>query len=123
MQMEKVGVITLFGEYNFGNRLQNYAVQEVLKKKGLDVETIKYMRKANEIPVIKNEKDANRLKKFKQFNEKIKFADKILFMDEEIPEGLAEDYDYIVLGSDQIWNYSFSSFACDKIMGGFIQKR
>lgn len=120
--MSKAGIITLFGEYNFGNRLQNYAVQEVLKRKGLEVETIKYMKKANEIPVINNEKDERRLKKFKKFNEQIKFADKILYMDEEIPERLAEDYDYIVLGSDQIWNYSFSSFACDKIMGGFIPK-
>ena len=40
--MKKVGIITLFGEYNFGNRLQNYAVQEVLKENGLEVETIKY---------------------------------------------------------------------------------
>ena len=35
--MKKAGIITLFGEYNFGNRLQNYAVQEVLKRFDLDV--------------------------------------------------------------------------------------
>ena len=37
--MKKAGIVTLFGEYNFGNRLQNYAVQEVLKRYGLEVET------------------------------------------------------------------------------------
>ena len=40
--MKNVGIVTLFGEYNFGNRLQNYAVQQVLEKNGLNVETIKY---------------------------------------------------------------------------------
>lgn len=33
--MKNVGIVTLFGEYNFGNRLQNYAVQQVLKKTDL----------------------------------------------------------------------------------------
>ena len=42
--MKRAGIVTLFGEYNFGNRLQNYAVQQVLKKNGLEVETIKYIR-------------------------------------------------------------------------------
>ena len=30
--MKKIGVITLNGNYNFGNRLQNYAMMEVLKR-------------------------------------------------------------------------------------------
>ena len=38
--MKNVGIVTLFGEYNFGNRLQNYAVQQVLKKNGFNTETM-----------------------------------------------------------------------------------
>ena len=30
--MKKIGIITLSGNYNYGNRLQNYAMQEVYKK-------------------------------------------------------------------------------------------
>lgn len=38
--MKKVGIITLCGYYNYGNRLQNYATQEVIKSLGCEVETI-----------------------------------------------------------------------------------
>ena len=32
--MKKVGIITILDNDNYGNRLQNYAVQTILKKKG-----------------------------------------------------------------------------------------
>ena len=38
--MKKAAIISLYGNNNFGNKLQNYAVQEVLKKQGLEVENI-----------------------------------------------------------------------------------
>ena len=38
----KVGIITINDDNNYGNRLQNYAVQEVVKSVGIDdVETVK----------------------------------------------------------------------------------
>lgn len=36
--MKKVGIITLTRAENYGNKLQNYAIQEVLKKLGFDVQ-------------------------------------------------------------------------------------
>ena len=65
--MKNVGIVTLFGEYNFGNRLQNYAVQQVLKKNGFNTETIKYIGLEDDVPIIHNERDENRLNKFKDF--------------------------------------------------------
>src|SRR5690625_2987131 len=38
--MAKIGIITLNGYFNYGNRLQNYALQEMLKDLGFEVETI-----------------------------------------------------------------------------------
>ena len=38
--MKKVGLITICDYGNYGNRLQNYATQEVLKSLGHEVETI-----------------------------------------------------------------------------------
>jgi Polysaccharide pyruvyl transferase len=38
--MKKIAIVTLNGYFNYGNRLQNYAVQEVLKSFGLKVETL-----------------------------------------------------------------------------------
>lgn len=37
--MKKICIFTLIGNYNYGNRLQNLALQEYLKKKGADVVT------------------------------------------------------------------------------------
>lgn len=120
--MKKAGILTLFGEYNFGNRLQNYAVQEVLKGKGLNVETIKYIGLEDDVPVIRNEKDESRLKKFKNFNKNIEFAKEILYKEYEAPKRFAEYYDYIVMGSDQIWNFTFDKIFSDKALGTFVPK-
>lgn len=120
--MKKAGIVTLFGEYNFGNRLQNYAVQQVLRKKGLDVETIKYIGIEDDVPVIRNEKDENRLKKFKNFNENIEFANEILYKEYEVPKRFTEDYDYVVMGSDQIWNFTFDKIFSDKALGTFVPR-
>ena len=51
-------IITLTGNYNYGNRLQNYALQEVLKRKELEVETYNniYMNPKTQEIKIKNAK-------------------------------------------------------------------
>ena len=38
--MKKIGVITLNGEFNYGNRLQNFALQKVLESNQVQVDTI-----------------------------------------------------------------------------------
>lgn len=38
--MKKIGIITITDYLNYGNRLQNYATQELLKSKGFEVESI-----------------------------------------------------------------------------------
>lgn len=118
--MKRAGIVTLFGEYNFGNRLQNYAVQQVLKKNGLEVETIKYIRSEDDIPVVCNEREENRIKKFRKFNNYIKFADEVLYKEYDTPKSLSENYDYIVMGSDQIWNFTFDKIFSEKALGAFV---
>ena len=120
--MKKAGIVTLFGEYNFGNRLQNYAVQEVLKRYGLEVETLKYIGLNDDVPVIKNEKDKKRLENFKKFNELIKFSKEILYKECEVAEEIEENYDFIIIGSDQIWNFTFDKIFSDKAVGAFAPK-
>lgn len=39
-EKKKVGIVTLHGYFNYGNRLQNYAVEQVLKSLGFEVESI-----------------------------------------------------------------------------------
>ena len=38
--MKKIAILTLNGYFNYGNRLQNYALQEILKTYKFDVETV-----------------------------------------------------------------------------------
>ena len=40
--MMKVGILTIYGGSNFGNKLQNYALQQFLKNEGIESETIRY---------------------------------------------------------------------------------
>ena len=67
--MKKIGVITLNGNYNFGNRLQNYAMIEVFKKYTKNVENIwvankeKYKKRNKKIRSPKTKDD----KKFNMF--------------------------------------------------------
>ena len=54
--MGKIGLITLNGYFNYGNRLQNYALQEVIKSLGFNVETVinnKVMNKSKKVNAIK----------------------------------------------------------------------
>ena len=120
--MKKAGIVTLFGEYNFGNRLQNYAVQEVLKNFDLDVETIKYLGINDDVASEENDIHKNRLVKFKKFNENIKFAEEPIYREYDVPEGYADRFDYIVMGSDQIWNFTFDTIFSEKAFGSFAPK-
>lgn len=122
MNMKKAGILTLFGEFNFGNRLQNYAVQEVLKKQGLEIETIKYIGLEDDIPITNTKQGKERLERFKEFNKHIKFAEQVLYKEYEAPKELKDNYDHLIIGSDQIWNFTFDKIFSDKALGAFVQK-
>ena len=124
--MKKVGILTITDGANYGNRLQNYAMQVLLTSLDLDVETIqretprdkhgivllKYLVKENIKRLIgrKNTYFAlrERKRKFLEFNRKyIKFSN-VCLSNNQAPEGLKNQYDYFICGSDQIWNYALT---------------
>lgn len=111
--MKKVGILTLYGNNNYGNKLQNYAIQEVLEKKGIEVKTIINENNLIGINVLK-ENIKNIIKKFLktpniqryncfiEFNKNIKYSQ---YIDKNhIPTNLSNKYDYFFTGSDQVWN-------------------
>lgn len=120
--MKKAGIITLFGEFNFGNRLQNYAVQETLKRFNLDVETIKYLGIHDGVASEATDIHRDRLSKFKKFNENIKFSKDIIYKEYDVPENFSDKYDYFVMGSDQIWNFTFDTIFAEKAFASFAPK-
>lgn len=113
----KVGIVTLFDNNNFGNRLQNYALQEILLKYADDVITIKnkfYPKKIKEkifrispfaesvlVNRICGKKRKAAILKFS--SEHIKTTKKCYFYDKKY-NTCPENCDYYCAGSDQIWN-------------------
>ena len=126
----KIGIVTITNGENYGNRLQNYAVQQVLKGLGCDVETIKnttcqsvdksniFKDKVKEYICsiylgtdMKNNVNLNNISrylKFKKFTQNLIKQSKYIISKDNIPKSIVDDYDYFVCGSDQVWNPNFS---------------
>ena len=117
----KAAILTITDGSNYGNRLQNYAMQTILKNMGLETETIRRKTSRNRSfgmdiihvakQVIKRaigRQDTDfylraRNKRFARFNKLIRFSNTVLSCN-VAPEYLANQYDYFICGSDQIWN-------------------
>ncbi len=127
----KVAILTIADGANYGNRLQNYAMQEYLKSFGLMVDTIRretsrdlhgktkvlYLTKEL-LKLILKKKNTNfgtrkRKRKFDKFNKKYISFSNISVSNNHAPNNLKEEYDYFICGSDQIWNANFEVVCCD----------
>ena len=49
MLMYNIAIVTIYGNWNFGNKLQNYAVQRYFEQSGNRVTTIKYRKQLRHI--------------------------------------------------------------------------
>lgn len=117
----KIGIVTLYGYFNYGNRLQNYALQEVLKDQDNEVETIIFKNKENflksNMKKILERRD-NKYK-IKSFNDIIResnikrFSKKYIKTKEYDINNVSNymkidsDFDLFIVGSDQVWNPRF----------------
>lgn len=133
---KKIGIVTLPGYFNYGNRLQNYALQEILKRYSKEVETLvipkisanshgtkHYVKKLFSQPLSKTAKAfASKIKgkiknllnkdiliererRFKEFSQDY-IKERHFGSLYEINE-ISNEFDYIVTGSDQVWNPNF----------------
>lgn len=114
MRNKTCGIITLFEVDNYGNRLQNYAVVSLLKKLGVDSETIAMSRRrgishfrdivASTRESLKRMKrhEGKRTKRFKTFSRKYTPVRHVVKNNiQSMP------FDAYVIGSDQVWNPSW----------------
>lgn len=115
---KKVAIFTLQGLVNYGNRLQNYAVEYLLKSKGCKVDSIVVtghpLLKPIKIRIMRNYKmfcgnryeriEAKRQSLFSKFNESIN----IKYYNVRHLNLINEHYDISLTGSDQVWNPSFN---------------
>ena len=115
--MMKIGIFTLFGLYNYGNRLQNYAMQKVLERKGCEAITIVSSKEEHTLNKFSRYNIKHYIKNYMGYifaNEKFMFSRryiKFLNFQHNIKTTLVDDYrefaelcDFIVCGSDQVWN-------------------
>lgn len=118
--MKKAAIVTITTGENYGNRLQNYAVQTVLDKYGLEVLTIHNNEKKEKkyLKLIKNilkktilykkyKRKMARNSNFTKFNkENINFCN-LNLNNENVENRNYNNFDYWVAGSDQIWNLNY----------------
>lgn len=129
IKMKKVAIVTIIDNNNYGNRVQNYAVQEVLKKINCQPETIinwPETNKANDsmgeikqtiyrklrdikrkIKYLTNNKARKRYKCFKKFNEENMILSKNTITYKNA-EKIQKKYEFFIVGSDQVWNPNFN---------------
>lgn len=128
--MSTAAIITLQGMNNYGNRLQNYAMQEMLEQSGCRAVTIKIGDRNIARSIVqglryvswalngRKRKRLLRKKRFTAFEREIRSEHCSL---KEIREGMLNRYDYIIYGSDQIWNTEFDTFS--KLFLGYYANR
>lgn len=103
---------------NYGNRLQNYALQTVLESMGHDVESLKRepgLRGSTKSSlrtvkraigaIVKHRGD--KIAAFKDFDNSYISFSKMTVSTEYVSPGLENAYDCYVIGSDQVWNPDF----------------
>ena len=141
----KIGIVTIMDYTNYGNRLQNYAVSHVLRRKfgcdavSLDAIARKPFENGNYVLWLKNF-IAQKLCVFPEFAER-RFGPNItrstnfrswsrkyiptrnFYGCKALPEELNREYDMFLAGSDQIWNYRFPGTKYDDYFLKFAENK
>lgn len=118
MQNKRIGIITITNGYNYGNRLQNLAMQLLVKEEFSTVETInnnltiksnikyrEYLLKKNIKTLLKGK--TNDQIAFDRFNKKYINKSKYILLKDNSKDEINKYYDAFVIGSDQIWNPNY----------------
>ena len=130
--MRKVGIMTLNGYFNYGNRLQNCALKKVIDDLGIDAETVwnstninKKIKKSKKeiflelsfkkkLEILgnkitsrqKNKFIKQRKMRFEVFSKKYLNESKVKISNENIPMNFEKGYSFFIAGSDQVWNFN-----------------
>ena len=114
--MKKIGIITIYGYQNYGNRLQNLAVQEILRERGFCAESIVLvdshmkwrwrtlaLRKFLQGKIL-GDIQSERIYRFLAFDRKYIKTKYLFKTDGQESFHSLPEYDYFAVGSDQVWN-------------------
>lgn len=117
--MKNVGILTFHNAVNYGGVLQCYALQEFLKQQEIEVEVLNYqsehIKRANRLFKFNNPKNivkslvtfplnfCRKRRYFKFINYSLNLSKKLNNYN-ELKEYCEKNFDYIIVGSDQVWN-------------------
>lgn len=140
----RIGKLTIDGYYNYGNLLQNYALQEALLKYATTVETvwhdpdwfmpkywgnwswkepIKYILNRN---MFRDQMKSGHIGREMVRQGKLKdWSDRYIRIRFDVKKlaDIVEDYDYFVVGSDQVWNPYFGNLKDNFLSFAPFEKR
>lgn len=129
--MKKIGIVTLLGYFNYGNRLQNYALQEIIKSFGYEVESLifddkpfltelqdnrSFVQKLGTLTPTKllkilinlsrKQKNKKRLQNIQSNREEkfLNFSKNFILEKKYDPN---DNYEAFIVGSDQVWNPNY----------------
>ncbi|MBR6239418.1 MAG: polysaccharide pyruvyl transferase family protein [Clostridia bacterium] len=133
--MKRIGIVTIIDYYNYGNRLQNYALSYLLnnrlKSKAITLEGYADPLIGNDLFKWLKERFALQLCRFPVFNFKkrlnahmvrwFNFSEwsrkyipkKRLYSCKQLPYSLNKKFDAFISGSDQVWNYRINNIRLD----------
>ena len=126
----KIGVVTLPGLFNYGNRLQNYAVVRIYRKLGYATENLELLPQKRVVRAFNagvkkligrgepagSTQSAARTEAFKAFGNDT--ATRVFRKAGEVEEG---GYAFISTGSDQVWNPTYLTYCKDWYFLKFVQ--
>ncbi|MDO5147054.1 MAG: polysaccharide pyruvyl transferase family protein [Eubacteriales bacterium] len=110
---KKIGIVTLYGLYNYGNRLQNYAIHKLMQDLGFDSVTLVCLKSrawhvAQNIFRIWNtlirKPEYQRRTAFLKFVKRTTPVRYIYSREMRIPDSVSEEFIGFFTGSDQVWN-------------------
>lgn len=128
--MKKVGILTFHGANNYGSVLQAFALSRMIEKLGFEVEIVNYVPNNQEDmykifidnksikallknvmaaffhPVLKNKSEG-----FEKFRAEYLNVGKKCYKEKIAIGELDEQYEYVICGSDQIWNIIAADFS------------
>ena len=135
--MEKVGIVTLYGEHNLGNKLQNYALVQICKDLGFESDTISGGYSVIPVgwkgrlcallgfpPQVAQEKRniLRRYAKIKRFSDR--YLNVVYYNLFKEAEKNCSDFYAVITGSDQVWhNWSMTEEELDYYFLRFVPEK
>lgn len=132
MRNKIIGIITLNGYSNYGNRVQNYAMEKIIEDIGYNTQTIRVNKPAiirGKLSKLKrklknNERYNQSIKReslFKSFsNTRLNETEKKYNLNKNL-SSLSSHYDKFIVGSDQVWNPNMN-YCSDIYFLQFVEK-